>query len=88
MTRYILAMCQKVIPSIGGTHKIKEKINSLIKVEIYKKRQLMHTWKNSMTNKAEHIPSPIQAKLNLLPFLCIFLYVLKIISRRILNVHK
>lgn len=43
MTRYILAMCQKVIPSIGRTHKIKEKINSLIKVEIYKKRQLMHT---------------------------------------------
>ena len=43
MTRYILAMCQKVIPSIGRTHKIKEKIYSLIKVEIYKKRQLMHT---------------------------------------------
>lgn len=34
MARYILVMHQKVIPSVGRTHKIKEKINGLIKIEI------------------------------------------------------
>ena len=29
MTRCILAMCQKVIPSIGGTHKIKQRQSDL-----------------------------------------------------------
>lgn len=49
MTKYILVTCQKVILSIEATHKFEERINNLIKIDIHKNRQLMHTRKNSMS---------------------------------------